>query len=1801
MLLCLAELWATPSHARANSVNPSFDCAKAVYPVEFMICGDATLAGLDSALATKFRNMREGLGPPARAAALQDQRRWLATRLTQCGIPFDVGSQPANAASAKSCLIGVYRARVAALGAQTAAAPQAATGALSFDHTIFEAKGTHEAILTVPTFGRYSISVTSSQGTALQLVDRMTGPADIQGIPGARDGRIDAFLERGTYKLRVIADARGSGDAELSVTPFTEMETVPTQLVEQKPIVTELGDHEQRSWWLQVGDRGTYNFEAGGRYLTELRLWQGGGWMVAASPVALVSDPGDGQPLALRQLTAHLEPGLYRLTAYGGPGEAWTSGSAAKPFMLRWGLPRLADAGRTIHAASILGIDRYIVPGTATDIRLVIDHSEPATIRAYPFTNDGLFDSDQMISASIDKTSRDPVADLSLSTSDTTTPWVVTVDRTPGARYRLEVLNSSSTAAQLTGTGNYLLATTLPGDPDDEIDPGFLLVDVNGRMIASSAIDLAHALPWRRHFNLIGEVQTYLYAIKSIDLKIDGSGAANAEFLVDRFLVNAPYDRVVPLPKSSGGVWTLTPGYYVLSVIPKPGGLGILTMSLYANNTPPPTADSPRLPAALFQSVELNQPNSYTLYSSLGDNANFGLRRLSLPAALDQPLSFELASGEAASIPIITAEDGQLAISDESGAGLAFTIDGDAANGTAELPAGEHTIDLTGPGIGDHVVTLTDTPTRLLAATPLPVLPSAQITPPVLPQQVPGQPSYMDLDQNQLVTFAVPVDHAALYRFETTGLLETDGAIRTRINPSLAEADGNGVGRNFLLQQYLREGDYQLAVHPVGQTTGHLGIAVTETPLIDEGTLAPDLPGRITLEPGDAAAYRFHIPAQGTYHIYTLGLGHGFTMRLEDSDGWPLLAPGGPADAQLDFAPGDYRMILLPQTVESRAVTVLHQITEPVTRQGHGPFEVAFGEDLANRWNEPSKGQPRTPDRWHFILPAPATITVSIDSGMRAVVLGPASAAGRVALTNAPWTGKLPGGDYTIEATSAAPNNRVDYLLHVDVAELVAGQSRDVTAPTVIPLSFGADQQYEISSFGDQDVRASLYDAGGHLIAANDDRDDDWNFLISGRYPAGQYTLHVDPVGTDSAQTEVSLASPAEIDDPPLRLGTSARIADGQVHVMALPAVAPGSLMMMAATAPVPAGLALEARNSEGTWRNVSSSSAINPYLAVPAGSSAYRLRVWSVDHGGTPIDVAVTSIAPVATHQTPLASGIDLLPVTFGRRQLGVRYVSVDHPMVLQIVGAEDTLEWSSAADVPVARDPTGTIVATANYLWLVDAVPHAITARQVDLLSEAARLTLGAGELELPLAASQTSGEVALWQVSGQGAQPGISIGQSGSNSPIKMALAGSTGALERALAFQQPNLQNPTLRLWQAGLALDALPVTVQRIAFPAPDRFSASIGDNDGQIDAVQALQAGLPAGWNRISLNLPAGMAAVLSRGGQTQSLIAGNGTTPDVIETDAGTLLLLNPNPAPASFSVSIEPLPNGSGLRLAQGGLLTHYSATPAILHVPITGGAVTQLRIAGAATDLTAIDAGGHVTTGTAARAGAGSVAQITMEPGLAVVSIDGRARSEPPSLPVTAPGVVPLAGKRMILTLAPADARLIHIETDAPVILRDQSTAVPELFASGAELNLFQPKGRALNLDIEAVGDQALTGTARFEAISATPISDGLGPRLRVAPGESRLFTFSLSQPRTIGVGVRGSVDNASTRLLASDGTELGRGVVHMHDLPPGTYFLAVDVPASGAATDIQPALVGMTLPDNGPPDDVKAEYLPTAAGD
>src|SRR6185369_9437748 len=116
----------------------------------------------------------------------------------------------------------------------------------------------------------------------------------------------------------------------------------------------------------------------------------------------------------------------------------------------------------------------------------------------------------------------------------------------------------------------------------------------------------------------------------------------------------------------------------------------------------------------------------------------------------------------------------------------------------------------------------------------------------------------------------------------------------------------------------------------------------------------------------------------------------------------------------------------------------------------------------------------------------------------------------KAALTESPWTGTLPAGDYAVAVVSAAPNSRVDYSLTVSTNEMVVGQKRSVDAPATLPVSIGADRQVEFASFGGEDVKARLYDADGKLVASNDDRENDWNFLIPMRLVPGHYDLQID-------------------------------------------------------------------------------------------------------------------------------------------------------------------------------------------------------------------------------------------------------------------------------------------------------------------------------------------------------------------------------------------------------------------------------------------------------------------------------------------------------------------------------------------------------------------------------------------------------------------------------------------------------------------------------------------------------------------
>src|SRR5262245_40888389 len=208
------------------------------------------------------------------------------------------------------------------------------------------ARGRQEAVLRVNGFGRYAITVASSQGTALQLVDRIAGPGETRGTVGKADGRLDVFLDRGEYQVVTWAHESGPGDARLAARGLPERDgPAPPLLVELKPVESTLDDLEQRSYWLDVKERRRVTLEAAGRSLADLRLWTNGDWLVDAEPSREVVSPKPGRAIAVCRLVADLDPGLYLLTAYGGASVPLAEESGEHSFHLRFGVPVLGAVG----------------------------------------------------------------------------------------------------------------------------------------------------------------------------------------------------------------------------------------------------------------------------------------------------------------------------------------------------------------------------------------------------------------------------------------------------------------------------------------------------------------------------------------------------------------------------------------------------------------------------------------------------------------------------------------------------------------------------------------------------------------------------------------------------------------------------------------------------------------------------------------------------------------------------------------------------------------------------------------------------------------------------------------------------------------------------------------------------------------------------------------------------------------------------------------------------------------------------------------------------------------------------------------------------------------------------------------------------------------------------------------------------------------------------------------------------------------------------------------------------------------
>src|SRR6185295_19126589 len=227
------------------------------------------------------------------------------------------------------------------------------------------------------------------------------------------------------------------------------------------------------------------------------------------------------------------------------------------------------------------------------------------------------------------------------------------------------------------------------------------------------------------------------------------------------------------------------------------------------------------------------------------------------PVDLGQPLPVAQKPGEAFEIPFHVDEAGTLRAEPDDGTKLEVAVDGGAWSPQAQVAAGDHTVSVRHDRLGTVTYSLWVEPAILQDWTPLPPLPDAALNAlPKLPVLSTGAPRFLDLDRGQTSSYLVQADKPGLYAVRSTGLLATAGTLRTRTVPELRRDAQNGVGRNFLVQQYLREGDYQVTVAALGKSAGHAGLTLAVTQLADGGELRAGMPAHFTLPAGQAVVFR---------------------------------------------------------------------------------------------------------------------------------------------------------------------------------------------------------------------------------------------------------------------------------------------------------------------------------------------------------------------------------------------------------------------------------------------------------------------------------------------------------------------------------------------------------------------------------------------------------------------------------------------------------------------------------------------------------------------------------------------------------------------------------------------------------------------------------------------------------------------------------------------------------------------------------------------------------------------------------
>lgn len=1673
-------------------------------------------------------------------------------------------------------------------------------------------------------FGRYSLQAHSKQGVSIQLVEKIAGISAVHGNPGKRNGRMDTFLDVGEYRLVAKAHKKATEPFTLAVRPFTELNADKAeQLLEYKLVSSTLQDYQQRSYWLRIPETRLVNLEAAGRSLADMRLWKNGQWLVAGKPKREKLTPKEGEPLTGLRLVKKLEAGLYLLTLYGGEALPWAeSDTATHPVHLRWGIPKLTSADRRQYIASPFGIDRFRVSGKVDHVRVELPKIGTLQVEAGRYSKWTPFRARSgRRSGELTKKSRELAVQLRLKKRKNDD--VIIVRREAGQPYIMEHFYYGwNWTIPVTENGPHWITSIQGGDLNDTLGATAILTKKHWKYtrnltayVDGMTFKMAADTNWRRKFNLLEHGELHLEVVEAGRYTFQAHNDIKPQLSVVPFVEHYSNLQVKSVDIELGKPIDLARGYYLLSISPARENKGIADLQITGSR--PAATPSTMNTRVQFNSVVLDKGYAYRLSTNRQPGVVSGLMVRKLPLALEEEaMPLNVQAGETLLVPITLKELSVIEAIDTYQKPLAIGVRPATWPQTDVvwkdryvLPAGTHNVMVKNAGERATLASLRIVQPALQAGTDLPVLDSWVFQGmPKFTQLAPNVPYFMVLGKKESKTFALNVTKPGLYSLETSGLLRTQGTIRSRAVVSIASESENGVGRNFLVQQFLRPGTYQVTVSTRGDSVGRLGLVLKQTDVVKGGSLQPDTLARTTLKPGVGVIYDVMIDTPELYYFFALTQNKLLDATVLDENDWPVHTKY--ARHGYNLQKGRYQVLFNPPEVEQRVVLHVQKTKYEKEYAGVGPHKIKYegrGIHVNNTWYEPKEGQARKPHQWHFMVPADISMTVQLSGeGMVADLLkkqGNSWEKVGVATQTTSLNAKVTKGEYQVAVRSYRKNNKVDYRLHLSSSYYVPGtpswlrhadQQTAHSATDKIFIATGDEGLLQVESYGMGDVYAKLYRIGEpNVLASSDDRENDWNFLIAQNVPAGNYVVEMKAIGASkSKQVGVTLLQTKG--GKALGFPAERRIAAGEqvVTPLTLGSLAANQLHVLTASSTNRVGIAIEKQVGE-TWQTLGQDRGLTPWLALTAvEGSKYRLRVWPLDDSASPVTVKSHIVKTDATTEAALTTGLT------GGVQLtdNVRAYHVDVKaagvFALQNRGTNE-LRWNRGEVLQSLPNGGENIVVPQSSLWLVQRGDDAVQAQRVRVSGASVKNPLQVvaqpnERITVDLDTEQAG--IRLITVESRLGQPSMAM------QGIGWEISSATGVADKSLAAVA---QSPVSAQLVVGTSSDvALPITIQQRSFQLGQRESLSHGVYDRSLAANAAHSFTFPKD-SRVQVVLPAQSAAVFRRFGMAVATVwSGAKAQAFDLEETVDDVVVVQAHPTAQSITLSVKA--NAGDVAFTEEQAFKRYFATAGTSVIPVNITTQRQLMVAGEGVNARFVGNSGRVKTGTSFIVNEPGTVWIEHGVGFAMAWLNDL--SKPVGVKATTLAQVnSLGGKQQRFTTRLAEPSLVQLRSAQPaVVMLTKASGEREMtvFNAGINLQTYAPAGD-LSVVVMSLNDNALAGQLQFAATNATTLTEGQGPAIRLAPGGARLFKFVNTRKASLGMGVTASADVVGTRLYNAAGKVLGNGVVQMHELEKGEYYMMVNVPADGEVVEARPAVVNVKDRGDGPPAEVLKQYLPKPA--